>query len=254
MKAHPLVLLSMLSLNASADEISPAWYAGVSAGLSHSRLHVSTLTPYIEPGYTATTYWDDPVNAANVSESGTASLSSSDAVGGIFGGFDSRFSARGFWGIEIGFLGFSSRQSETQYTTYPGFIGYSPQTSIALEQENMGYLAGRLGIKHDDLTIYAKAGTAVSKMRFNLNFDDGSAHESNEESGYEFGWIAGIGAEKDLGSGWGVRAEYLHADFGSISQTSNNLTDIFSTYTATPFKTKMDVKNDMIGIGIVRHF
>lgn len=255
MKPHPLVLLSLLSLNAYADEISPAWYAGVSAGFSHARLHVSTHTPYIDPGFTATTYWANPDNAANVSNSGTASLSSSDAVGGIFGGFDSRLSAKGFWGVEIGFLGLSSRQSTTQHTTYPGFLGFAPQTSISLEQENMGYLAGRLGMKNDGLTFYAKAGAAVSKMRFNLNFDDGDAHESNDKSGYEFGWIAGIGAEKDLGSGWAVRAEYLHADFGSISHTSNNLTDSASTtYTDTPFHTKMDVKNDMISIGAIRRF
>lgn len=247
-----LLLVSISSIGAESDL---DWYLGTSVGYTRSKLDTNTFTPFIPPGFSATTYWANTVNSTNVSASGSESSSSADFNGGIFTGFNSRFADNGIWGAEAGWLAFSADKTTTNRTIYPGpFTSLIPRTTISMKQNNIGYLAGKLGISKDDISIYAKTGIAVTKLEFNLNFNDNSASASNSESGYELGWIAGVGLEKSLESGWSIRAEYLRADFGSITNTSNNMRDSTRNYTRTTFKTNFDAKNDLLNIGIIKSF
>jgi len=49
------------------------------------------------------------------------------------------------------------------------------------------------------------------------------------------GWIVGGGGEYALNKRWSARAEYLFADFGKVSKSNANLTDVSGTTYTDPF-------------------
>ena len=96
-----------------------------------------------------------------------------------------------------------------------------------------GTLRGRVGVAPADRWfIYATGGLAYGEIRTNATFTvppgrpclgpctpmpGGSVAGNFSQT--RAGWVAGAGVEAALGGGWTGKLEYLHVDFGDISNT-----------------------------------
>jgi outer membrane immunogenic protein len=88
-------------------------------------------------------------------------------------------------------------------------------------------LRARVGYAQDGWLIYVTGGGAWAKVETNLaiNCPTGCGNLVNTAVGAvsftdrKSGWVAGLGIEVMLWRNWLVRLEYLHFDFGSLSQT-----------------------------------
>src|ERR1700676_2478596 len=96
-----------------------------------------------------------------------------------------------------------------------------------------GTLRGRVGVAPADRWfVYATGGLAYGEIRTNATFTvpPGGAclgpctpmpggSVAGNFSQTRAGWVAGAGVEAALGGGWTGKLEYLHVDFGDISNT-----------------------------------
>jgi outer membrane immunogenic protein len=69
------------------------------------------------------------------------------------------------------------------------------------------------------------------------------------------GWVAGGGAEYALDKHWSARAEYLFADFGTVSNAGDVLTDVWNnTWPDTTFTHTATLKSNIGRIAINYRF
>jgi outer membrane immunogenic protein len=95
-----------------------------------------------------------------------------------------------------------------------------------------GTLRGRVGVAPSDRWfVYATGGLAYGEIRTNATFTvpggvciapctpTPAGSVAGNFSQTRAGWVAGAGMEAALGGGWTGKLEYLHVDFGDISNT-----------------------------------
>lgn len=98
----------------------------------------------------------------------------------------------------------------------------------------MGSVRGRVGFAAADrLLIYGTGGLAVAHMDSQILV----APDLNYDRFY-LGWTAGVGAEYMFASKWSAKLEYLHSDFGSLTDDT----------TTSTFKEQLNV--DAVRLGI----
>ena len=87
--------------------------------------------------------------------------------------------------------------------------------------DNLGIVAGRLGVTHGRALLYVKAGLAVADVRNGFERNGGPAvaavqglvaNDSRTRS--MSGWAYGVGAEFAFSDRWSAKAEYMHFDLG----------------------------------------
>jgi outer membrane immunogenic protein len=88
---------------------------------------------------------------------------------------------------------------------------------------------GRLGVTWQNWLFYATGGAALGRVRTDLTlsrlatgcggFSNTLLFASSSGSITKAGWVAGLGAELMLSRNWSGRAEWLHIDLGSISDS-----------------------------------
>ena len=123
-------------------------------------------------------------------------------------------------GIEsdLDYTGFSKKRDAAFVVVAPNLIH---------EEASSRWLAtvrGRIGVVtgSERLLIYGTGGAAFAKV----SFFDSELHtlvpESNTASSSKVraGWAAGAGLEYAANANWSIKAEYLHADLGSLNYTS----------------------------------
>src|SRR4029079_19176450 len=102
--------------------------------------------------------------------------------------------------------------------------------NISGETRSIGSVRGRLGYTIDRVMFYGTGGVAFADTRTTLGVNcaaGGCASSSTQiatsadSSKTKTGWVAGAGVETMLDQNWTVRAEYLHFDFGNVSNTLN---------------------------------
>ncbi|UDL87333.1 porin family protein [Mesorhizobium sp. PAMC28654] len=90
-----------------------------------------------------------------------------------------------------------------------------PQTNyFETEYRSLATLRGRLGFAVDRLLVYGTAGLAVADIKDRYGFQDDPGFDYTR-SGWKAGWTIGVGGEYAVTNQWTIKAEYLHADFGS---------------------------------------
>jgi outer membrane immunogenic protein len=97
-----------------------------------------------------------------------------------------------------------------------------------------GTLRGRVGVTPADRwLVYGTGGLAYGEIRTDATFTGppplnciapgpcapAGAPATASFSTIKAGWVAGGGVETVLGLGWTAKLEYLHVDFGNISNT-----------------------------------
>lgn len=193
-------------------------------------------------------------NQARVEASGTGSSSDRSFSGGVKAGYDWRQGHTVFGGV----VDFGSLDLDLDRTSTSAYAAAAPgvpfRTTTALDTDWLLTARARLGwAVAPDLLVYATGGLAVTKIHTTLHFSDdngrfrGSGSGSNSET--KTGWTIGAGAEWQLARNWSLQAEYLYADFGSVSTSAGVLTPAFPAATSTlTTTTDLDVQTVRIGI------
>jgi len=253
-------LLTSPVTNCFAEEGNrPRWdgfYTGLTAGYSATKFDMQSTTLLTSTGFNpgAGTYWSNQTNAENVSTSGSGSLFSNDTMAGAVFGYNLRIGNSQLTGVEFDLSALGANETTTRTTTYPSLPARNPQTTFNTNAENFGALAIKYGTIVENTLFYVKAGPAMSKISFSSNFSDGVASESNARSETKMGWMFGLGIEHKVQNNVSIKAEYIHANFGSISNTSNNLSQTGINYSNQPFQSSLQVRLDILRIGVNMYF
>ncbi len=158
------------------------------------------------------------------------SLNSSSVIGGVHGGYN--------WQINQWVLGVEGDWDWMHAKT--GFCRQTDLNSLPCSDIGRGFLTinsgtdwiatarGRLGFAWDRFLIYGTGGAAWGKVDTTINANClvngcGSSFTKLNTTGSfsdtRVGWVAGAGVEAMLTPNWIVRAEYLHIDLGTVSDT-----------------------------------
>lgn len=90
-----------------------------------------------------------------------------------------------------------------------------------VQLRNIGTVRARVGYAWGRTLLYATAGMAWARDNASYVFFPGFTQMDAHQ--FHVGWTAGVGAEYALDPNWSVKAEYLHADFGSVDAVYANL-------------------------------
>jgi outer membrane immunogenic protein len=144
-----------------------------------------------------------------------------------------------------------SADSFWEYEFLNGNVG-STATSIDYEIEAFGTIRGRIGYAMDRFLPYITGGAAwasvdVSGESFNINSAAPNTSFSASDSGVEWGWALGAGAEYLITDNLSIKGEYVYMDFGSHQA---NFT--YSDGGAYNFESDLDIHT--VKIGLNYHF
>jgi outer membrane immunogenic protein len=140
--------------------------------------------------------------------------------GGVFG-FQAGYNWQ--WGPVVGGLEVDYSWTDLKDTTTFTFEDHSWTDTFTREHkiDALGSARFRLGyLIFPNWLLYGTAGLGWGHSQLTVNeFDwSGKLEETNKSFANEFGWVAGVGVEYKIWEHWLVRAEWLHYDFGNITQ------------------------------------
>jgi outer membrane immunogenic protein len=119
-------------------------------------------------------------------------------------------------GLEIDFSGADIHESNTFLFPTNGTINtFANDAKI----DQLASARGRLGwLIYPNLLAYGTGGIGWGHFRFRSTATDGFGDFATEETfSNEFGWVAGAGLEWKFASNWLLRGEWLHYDFGTLT-------------------------------------
>ena len=212
-----------MPVKAPSQVVAVSWtglYAGVSVGAARDR--ANGTSDFLDPSSAA------PGKANPQSNSFTKT----SFAGGAYVGYNWQV----FPNIVVGF-----ENDWTWMKSSYSFCRQTDTTSAACSDTGDGFLTigskldwmatsrGRIGVTFNDVLIYGTGGLAVGEFRTSLNMQclqNGCGANSTTKlnqtatfTDYRLGWVAGGGIEYLLAARWLLRAEYLHADFGNVTNT-----------------------------------
>lgn len=195
------------------------FYVGGSVGGSHGNSDAQTSTVFSPTGYFASS------SVPAIATVGTQSPSANGFAGGGQAGFNFQ-SGHVVLGLEADFGGMNISESATGTATYPCCAPTAFTITQTVETSWLFTLRPRVGVAAHRVFIYGTGGMAVTDVNYKALFTDtfATAHENGGKDGNQVGWTAGGGAEVKVNRHWSVKGEYLYADFGSVTNTSTNLT------------------------------
>lgn len=251
------LLISGLAGTVSAQSPFQGFFVGINTGASYGQFKTSTTTSFLPSAYSVAdgTYWADTTNAVNVSNSGSGNLSKIQALGGITFGYNKQIPNVGIIGIEADYSYIGLNNSQTNPTTYPAFVGYTPQSKITTSADNLITLRLKYGFNVEKSTLaYFTAGGAFTTINSNLSFSDGTVSLTNNQSKNQFGWALGAGGEYLFSKTLSLKLEYLYVSFGNITNTSNNLGGGGNVFPNQPFTTSTSLNISALRIGLNKYF
>jgi outer membrane immunogenic protein len=172
----------------------------------------------------------DPVPAfANFRQNQPANGTSFTA--GLHAGFNWQFARNFVAGLEADGQWMRPRYAfcrETDIASVACFDNFRGTTSVISETRSIATVRGRLGVAFGRWMLYGTGGAAFTTVDTILATDcrlGGCANSGgvnftvNRFSNQLTGWVAGAGIEWMLSGNWLARGEYLHADFGTVTNT-----------------------------------
>jgi outer membrane immunogenic protein len=211
------------------------FYIGGNVGGAWGNFDPRTLTVYSDDG------WIVPTDAPAIDRVGIQSSKPTGFTGGFEAGYN--WQSRNFvFGVEGDIDALSLSSGTRSGALYPGY----PYTFTVTSNISTTWLAtvrGRLGYAVNNWLFFVTGGAALTDLRGNFAFSDTygntagnpNAAESASFSDTKTGYTIGGGVEAGLWANWSVKGEYLYANFGTVSASSNNLTGSFPTLLATAF-------------------
>ena len=201
------------------------WYIGLNAGGASSQADLGTSTIF-DPAHGAG-YFGSATDTALFNAAGAQRNKPNGFTGGVQAGFN--WQAGNFLaGIESDFQSFKQAggNSTTAFYTNPGIAGTPFTIAQSFSTDWLWTLRPRVGLTAGNWLFYGTGGVALTNLKANWLFIDRFADtEAASLSKTKTGWAVGAGVEYALTSGWSIKAEYLHLDFGSQQITTTNLLD-----------------------------
>ncbi|MBW3096661.1 outer membrane protein [Pseudohoeflea coraliihabitans] len=132
-------------------------------------------------------------------------------IGGVHFGHD--------WQIDnvvFGFVGDINYLGVEQTNLSGSFTG--KDEDYAYDIDWMATARARVGVlPTEQLLIYGTVGAAVAEIAVDSRVEQNFAPDQVfSDSGLQFGGVVGVGAEFALAPNWSVKAEILHAEFGTV--------------------------------------
>jgi len=211
----------------AAAPVAPSWtgfYLGGNIGaVVESASGTSNFTDTI-PG--------DPPNNPQ-----SNSFSSTGFLGGVQAGYNWQFAPLWVAGIEADWdwantgYNFCRQTDPLSVACVSNLDGFE---AINSKTDWLATLRGRLGVTWGNWLFYGTGGAAWGRVNTTLTLNcsdpalpvDGCGASStvglvasSSTSTTAVGWVAGLGAEWMLANNWSLRAEWLHIDLGSITDS-----------------------------------
>ena len=181
--------------------------------------------------------WERDSGVSNFLQDGNAtpqanSLDSTGVIGGIHAGYNWQMTQWVF-GVEADWDWTNARNGfcrPTDDLATPCADNGRGVLTFNQKTEWLGSARARVGYAWDRFMLYGTGGAAWGKIDTSINvncLDDGCGtsftqlNTTGNFSNTKTGWVAGAGAEARLDANWIVRAEYLHYDLGSVTNTLN---------------------------------
>lgn len=160
------------------------------------------------------------------------SFSSTRFLGGVQAGYNWQFDPRWLVGVEGDWdwtsTGYSFCRITDQFAA-PCFNNGFGFESISSKTDWLATVRGRIGYVLGNWLFYGTGGAAWGRVNTTVTLNclvtGGCGNSStlvfgsSSTSTTKAGWVAGLGAEWMLAGNWSVRAEWLHVDVGTISDS-----------------------------------
>lgn len=192
-------------------------YVGGNVGITVGRTGVNTSTIFSQTGYF------DPTSPGAINAAGARTIESNGFTGGGQAGYNKQF-GRFVIGAEADFGVHRINKEIVSGDDYP-CCDSSFEIAQAVKTNWMFTARPRAGVTAGPALIYATGGLAMTDVEYAAVFtdNDSDALETAEFKKTRTGYAAGGGVEVRMTDRWSAKAEYLFADFGRVSATSNNL-------------------------------
>ena len=235
----------------AADTDWSGFYLGANAGEASGSSDVTTTTVFSPTGYFATT------SVPAIGIAGEGNVSPDGFTYGVTAGFNLQ-SGSWVYGLEADYNELDGDDSRSVTATYPCCAPTAFTVDETTKTGEMYTVRGRLGYANGNSLFYVTAGWAEAKIKIDDQFNDtfATAHEDFSGSESKGDWIYGVGFEYGFNDCWSMKIEYLYADFGEVTGTSDNLT-AFSPAIAYPTNTfthTADLQLDVLRIGFNYRF
>ncbi|KFN41351.1 outer membrane protein [Arenimonas oryziterrae] len=223
----------------------------VGGNLGHAR---GSSDRIVSPDYSATGYFSASSTPA-IAASSVGSVDPNGITFGVAGGYNHQNGAMVF-GFEIDVNSLNGDDSRSATGTYPCCAPTAYTVNETTEISRLMSARFRLGYAHNQSLFYVTAGHARTKIEMRDTFTDtfASATESFSGSRTKGAFIYGLGYEHDLKNQWSIKAEYLRADFGTVTGTSTNLNAIATPFPSNVFHHSAGLDLDVFRIGFNYRF
>jgi outer membrane immunogenic protein len=233
------------------------FYVGVNAGGAWGTFGSRTTTDFNPAPLNGPLVYNisNPAeNVAALAVLGAQNLDASSFAGGAQAGYNWQ-RGRLVVGIETDIEYVHLRGAVSRTGPMPFLGGFFSMTVASQASADWLFtLRPRVGFAHYNWFFYGTGGLAVTELHANFRYTDnlGPALETGSLSEVKAGWTVGGGVEVVVAQRWSIKAEYLYADFASVSTISNNLVT-FAPLTAFPaniFHHSTDLKANIARVGL----
>lgn len=245
---------SGVSWAADASTMGYNWtgvYAGLNAGVGIGSSDAKTTTVFSPTGYFATS------SVPAIASAGDQNLNNTNFIGGAQVGYNQQF---GKWvlGGELDFNFMNINDSKSCTEVYPCCAPTTFTIKSSVDTDWLFTLRPRIGYASNNWLFYATGGLAVTKLNADFILTDtfANGHETGSISETKAGWTVGGGIEMGFKNKWSIKTEYLYANFGDVSTTSQNFTAFTPpiAFPANTFTHTINMQIHIVRVGLNYRF
>jgi outer membrane immunogenic protein len=208
-----IVGLLLAGLNSAQAATWDGPYLGVTAGGGRTGADFQT-GPVSTGTYFATT------SVPSINSTGAGSARDSGVTAGLTFGYNVQ-SGILVYGAEGDLDYLRNKVSRSNTGVYPCCAPSTYSLDQYAKIDGLMTLRGRTGLGFGSSLVYLTGGAAMTSLKTGYGFTDNyglNAQSYSTQTKPKWGWILGMGYEYALPGNMSVKAEYLHADFGDVSQ------------------------------------
>jgi outer membrane immunogenic protein len=232
------------------------FYVGGNVGYAWATDDYTLTTPQLFTGAFP------PINAAP-GAAGTGSLTPRGETGGFQAGYNYQIQ-RLVVGAEVDFDALALHNTSTLATIFPPgfgnvFSGLPLTSSSTMRTDWLVTARARVGYTPwDRLLVYVTGGAAWTQVHYSetntYSFTGGVDVETGSITQTRGAWTIGGGAEFVLFGQWTAKAEYLYANFGTVTTQAFIPAIGFAPSAGAPFIHTADLKTNIVRVGLNYRF
>jgi outer membrane immunogenic protein len=165
----------------------------------------------------------------------TFKVSPDGVLGGVHAGYNWQ-SGSFVYGVE-GDIEYANQRDKFSNSVFGAALAYKSNIGMS------GSLRLRAGYAIDRTLLYVTAGLAGADIEQSVTT---TAGVKTKNSGFEYGWTAGVGAEYAFTQNWSARLEYRYTDFGTSKWSG--------TVLSTASRAKFDTTDQTVRVGLSYRF